>query len=264
LTSNLFAKDLDEKLLKFEKRRISKNSQIKLKDIKLSFKKDLKNGWFGYVYGISVTIKGKNIDAKDIIFSNGDMISPDLINLKNNISFKRLMYPILDEKYYKKRFLIAGDLNASHKMVVFSDPLCPICTEVVPELIKDVNKNPNKLALFYIHMPLDMHPTAKTIAKAIILGKKNNIKDIEYLTYTADFEKDFDPYSETDNKKVLKIFNKKLNTNFTMQQLNAKDINDELKLELDLSDKAMIQGTPTLFFDGAIDPTRDKYTKFIK
>jgi hypothetical protein len=264
LNVNILAKTIEEKLLKFEKNRISRNRQLKLKDIKLFFKKDLKNGWTGYVFNVNVNIKGKDVDAKDIIFSNGEMISPDLINLKTNINFKRLMYPKLTAKYYDEKFLIAGDFNAPHKMVVFSDPLCPNCIDTVPELIKDVNKNPKTIALFYIHMPLDIHPTAKTLTKAMILAHKKNIKDVEYKVYTANFEKDFDAYSQTDEKKVLGFFNKKLNTNFTLDDINSKEIVNELNLGLKLSQDAIIQGTPTVFFDDEIDPLRNKYLKYLK
>ncbi len=264
-STNLFAKTFEEKLIKFEKQRVARNPRIKINEVKLFFKKDLKqDGWVGYVFDIALEAKGKKINVKDMLFSNRKMIAPDLINIKNNISFKRLMYPKLDSKYYDKKFLIAGDASAKHKMVVFSDPLCPNCVNTIPELIRDVKKNPKKIALYYIHMPLSMHPTAKTLVKASIFAHKKGIKNVDYKVYTAEFEKDFDAYKEKDNKKVLAIFNKKLKTNFTMKQINSKEIKDELKYGLKLSDDALVQGTPTIFFDGEIDPMRNKYLKYIK
>ena len=265
LLTTINAKTLEEKLIRFEKSRVSKNSRIKLKDIKIFFKKDLKqDGWIGYVFDLSIEVKGKKIKVKDILFSNGNIITPELTNINTNISYKRLMYPKLTSKYYDKKFLIAGNIDAKHTMVVFSDPLCPNCTNVVPELIRDVKKNPNKIALYYIYMPLDMHPTAKLLTKASIIAHINGIKDIEYKVYTANFEKDFDPYKEKDEKKVLKLFNKKFNTNITMAEIDSKTIKDKLKYGLKLSDEAMVQGTPTIFFDGKIDPMRNEYLKYIK
>jgi phosphate transport system protein len=58
------------------------------------------------------------------------------------------MYPKIGKQYYKEEYLIAGDREAKHKLLVFSDPLCPNCTTVLPELIKDANKNPKILALY--------------------------------------------------------------------------------------------------------------------
>ena len=61
--------DVDNKILKFEKRRISQNPRIKLKDIKLYLKKDINEGnWKGYVFDISLKLGKKDIKIKDIIF----------------------------------------------------------------------------------------------------------------------------------------------------------------------------------------------------
>ncbi len=265
LITSLNANKIEEEILKFEKNRISKNKRIKLKSIKLFFKKDLKqNGWVGYVFDLSLTVQEKDIKVKDILFSDGTMIATELISIKNRQSFKKIMYPKLTSKYYEDKFLIAGNKNAKYKMVVFSDPLCPNCIDVVPELIQDVKRNPSIIALYYIHMPLDMHPTAKTLVKASILAHKKGMKDIDYKVYTAEFENDFDAYDEKNQQKVLDLFNKRFKTDFTMKQINMQDIKDELKYNLQLAEDAMVQGTPTIFFDGKIDPMRNKYLKYIK
>jgi len=263
--TNLSAKTLEEQLIKYEKQRVARNPNVKINSINLHFKKDLKHdGWIGYVYNINVEVKGKKVDAKDTIFSNGSLITSSLTNLKTKIDYKRLMYPTLTKKYYDKKFLIAGNSNAKHKMVVFSDPLCPNCINTIPELINDAKKYPKQIALYYIHMPLDMHPTAKTLVKASILAHHQGIKDIDYKVYTAEFEKDFDAYEEKDEQKVLDLFNKRFKTNFTMKQINSDDIKEELKYNEKLTDDALVQGTPTVFFDNEIDPMRNKYLKYLK
>ena len=265
LSTSLLSSTLDDKILKYEKKRISKNKRIKLKDVKLFLEKDLKqDGWIGYVFDVSINIQGKDINVKDILFSNGKMIAPDLINIEYGQSFKKMMYPKLTSKYYDKRFLIAGDKNSKHKIVVFSDPLCPNCIDMMPNLIKDIQKNPKQLSLYYIPMPLDMHPTAKLISKASIIAKKQGVKYVTYKVYTANFEEDFDAYEERDNQKVLNIFNKKLNTKITMKQINSQELKRDIQYSSKLSDDAMVQGTPTMFFDGEIDPMRNKYIQYIK
>jgi protein-disulfide isomerase len=174
------------------------------------------------------------------------------------------MYPTLSKKYYDKKYLIAGDKNAKHTIVIFSDPLCPNCIDTMPELIRNVKKNPLLVSLYYIHMPLDMHPTAKLIVKATMIAKRQDIKDIDYKVYTANFEDNFDPYKEKNKKKVLDIFNKKFNTKITMKQIDSEELNKEIKYDLKLADDALVQGTPTIFFDGMIDSMRNKYLKYLK
>ena len=267
-TSVFASTKTDELILKYEKKRVSsvlKRQKIKLDKISIALKKDLKyKGWYGYAFNLSFKVKGKAINRKDFIFTDGTLIAPDLINLKTKRSFKDIMYPELTSKYYDKSFLIAGNKTAKHKIVVFSDPLCPNCTDLMPELIKVVKANPKILSLYYIHMPLNMHPTAKTLVKASILAHKKGMKDIDYKVYTAEFENDFDAYEEKNHEKVLKIFNKKFKTNFTMKQINDPKIKQKLQNDLKMADEAFVNGTPTVFFDGVIDKSRTKYEKYLK
>ena len=141
LITSLWSSNIDNTVTAYEKKRISRNSQIKLKSLKLFFKKDLKqNGWVGYVFDITINVKGKDINIKDILFSNGTMIAPELMSIKTKQSFKKMMYPKLSSKYYDEKYLIAGDKKAKHTIVIFSDPLCPICIETVPQIIKNIKE----------------------------------------------------------------------------------------------------------------------------
>jgi hypothetical protein len=263
--SNLYADKIEDKILKFEKTRISKNKRIKLKDIKLFFKKDLNQGsWKGYVFDVTISVQKKEINIKDIIFSDGVMIAPELINIDTKQSFKKIMYPTLDVKYYNREYLIYGNKFSKHSITIFSDPLCPICVDVVPEIIDNIRKSKKDIAIYYIPMPLNMHPTAKLIVKAALLAQKAGIKDIDYKVYTAHFDNEFDAYEEKDEEKVLKIFNKKFKTNFTMKEINSERLNNKIKHSLKLSGDALVNGTPTIFFDGKIDQTREKYLRYLK
>lgn len=266
LSTSIFASsDINEKkLLSYEKQRVSQNPQVQLKEIKLAFKKELEDGWKGYVFALELNYNGKDIKTNDILFSNGKFVTSEL-KYPTGLDLKRTLHPELDSRYYDKKLLIAGNSDAKHKLVVFSDPLCPNCTSLMPELIKDVEAHPKKLALYYVVMPLDrLHPTARTLAKAAKIAKEQGVKDVDYKVYTAGFEKYFDPYEEKDNQKALDAFNKVLKTNITLAQVNSQKVNEELETSIKLSDDAMIQGTPTLFFDGDVDLTRSKYKDVIK
>jgi hypothetical protein len=113
-------------------------------------------------------------------------------------------------------------------------------------------------------MPLDMHPTAKTISKASIVAKQMGIKNVDYKVYNTNFGKYYNQYEERDNKKALRYFNKLFNIHLTLKDLDKPSIKAQIKEDLKMSDDALVKGTPTLFLDGEIDITRSKYEKYIK
>ena len=269
LSTSIFANaKMDELVLKYEKKRVSdalKRQNIKLDNISIILKKDLKyNGWYGYAFNLTFKVKDKVINQKDFLFSDGTLMAPDLLRLKSKRSLKDIMYPKLSKEYFSKKHLIAGNPNAKHTMVIFSDPLCPICIEEVPDIMKKVMDNPKNIALYYYHMPLEMHPTAKTLAKASIIASKNGIKNVDYKLYKKDFSNFYDTYAQKNHKIALKHFNKVFKTKITMKQINDPKIEKQLQYDLKMADKAFVNGTPTVFFDGVIDKSRSKYEKYLK
>jgi thiol:disulfide interchange protein DsbC len=267
-TSLLATEKIDADILKYEKSKISnilKRQKIELNDISIVLKKDLKqDGWYGYVFNLAFTVKGKKLSQKDTLFTNGKLITPELINAKTKRSFKDMLFPKLGKKYFDKKHLIAGNVNAKHTLVLFSDPLCPICIDEVPSIIKNIIDNPKNIALYYYHLPLDMHPTARILSKASMIATKMGMKDVDYKIYSTDFSNFYDAYAEKDNQIALDSFNKTFKTNITMNQINDESLNKQLEYDIDMSEKAFVNGTPTLFFDGEIDKTRIKYEKYLK
>lgn len=72
--------------------------------------------------------------------------------------------------------LVMGDANASHKVVVFTDPDCPYCGKLHTELKKVLSER--KDIAFYIKlMPLPMHPEARWKAQTMLCS--NSIKLLE-------------------------------------------------------------------------------------
>jgi len=271
LSSGLFADaKLDKLLIKYEKQRIGKQLARmggELHKVEIVLKKDLKtDGWFGYTMNLDFTLQGKKLSQKDTIFSNGNMISTDLININNKVSFKHFMYPTLTKEFYNKKHLIAGNHNAKNKLVVFSDPLCPICIDEMPFLMKKIIDNPKNIALYYYHMPLQMHPTAKVLSKASILATKQGTKNVDYKIYQANFpdKYKFDAYKEKNEQKVLDFFNKEFGTKLTMAQINDPKLDKMLAYDEKMSAKAFVNGTPTVFFNGEYDMTRSKFEKYLK
>ncbi len=274
LSSSLYANSYDAKILKYEKKRVSHllaRIQGKLKAVNIALKKNIKqDGWIGYVFTLDMKIKGKVVSQKDFLFAKGNLIAPELIDLKTNKSYKDQMFPTLSIKFYNKQHLIAGRSNAKHSLVLFSDPLCPICLDEVPNLIKTVKKHPTLFALYYYPMPLDMHPTAKTFVKAAYIAHKQGIKDIDYKLYNYNriqfngFKPFYDQYKEKNNQKALDYFNKYFKTNITMSEIDEPKWETKLVKDLNMAEDAFAQGTPTLYLDGIIDKSREKYKKYLK
>ena len=259
LSVSLYANS-DNTILEFEKKRVAQNPNVTVKDVTINTKKELPlNGWNGYIMDVKVNLQGKDVNAKDIIFSDGKYISLDLIDAATGKSLKELVTPNLSENYYDKSKLIAGNHNAKDKIVIFSDPLCPFCIDYVPEVIKYVQKNNDTLALYYYHYPLlGLHPAAGILVKLIDIAKEKGIKDAELKAYQIDWEKHFDSKS-TDDKKILEAFNKEFKTTIKAEELNADKINSVIEKDISMGEEAMVAGTPTIFINGVKDSSRIKY-----
>lgn len=255
----------DENIIAFEKNRISQNPNVKVIDIKINTKKELPvAGWNGYILDVKANVQGKDIDAKDIVFSDGRYVAPDLIDTKNGKSLKDLVTPNLTANYYDKAKLIAGNHNAKDKVVVFSDPLCPFCMDYVPDVIKHVQKNADKIALYYYHFPLlRLHPAAGPLSKIMDVAKQKGMKDIELKVYTADWEKYFNS-KETDEKKILEAFNKEFKTTITLAEIQNKKVKEHIDNDIKMGDEVMVQGTPTIFVNGVKDSMKDKFLQLGK
>ncbi|RXJ95133.1 disulfide bond formation protein DsbA [Malaciobacter molluscorum] len=259
LFSSIYANSLDDKIISFEKKRFSSNKRVEIKDLSISMKKELPlKGWYGFVIDVNAQIANKNLNAKDILFSNGEVVAPELVNIKTGKSFKDLMTPELTSIYYSKKRLIAGNDSAKDKLVVFSDPLCPFCIEYIPNVIEYVKKH-DDIALYYYHFPLlQLHPASKTIVEAMLVAKQKGIKDVELKVYKANFAKQVDA-EEKDKNKILKVFNKLLNTDIKLSELNNKAIDEEVFTDINMGENVMVEGTPTIFVNGKQDKTKLEY-----
>lgn len=258
LSASLFAND--EVVIDFEKKRVSQNPNVEVNSVTVNTKKELPvSGWNGYILDVSANVQGKAINAKDIIFSDGKYISLDLIDAKTGKSLKDFVTPNLTDQYHDKSKLIAGNHNAKDKIVIFSDPLCPFCMDYVPDVINYVNKNKDKVALYYYHFPLlGLHPAAAPLSKLIEVAKHKGIKDVELKVYKTNWEQYFDAKS-VDEKKILEAFNKEFKTTIKLEEITSKEINESLQKDIAMGEEVMVQGTPTVFVNKEKDSSRQKY-----
>jgi len=256
--------DIDKKVSSFLEKAIAPNENYKFEKITILKKDDLKDnqGWKVYFVRIDLSLikqEGKKVSVNDIVFTNGKILSKDFLDLNNGKSIKNSLSLDMDVTAYNKEHLLAGNFNAPHKIVIFSDPLCPFCMDFVPEVIVDVEKNPETFALFYYHFPLNIHPAAPTLVKAMIVAEEKGDKGIVKKVYDEVFD-----LKTTDEKFILDAFNKAFNTNITLEEINQEHVLKKLKLDQELATNLMVNGTPTIYLNGKKDDTKTSYRKLIK
>ncbi len=253
----------DDDIINFEKKRISLTTSLDMKNIKIFLKQKVEvDGWNAYVLSLQLKSDEREFETKDILFSDGKAITTELYDPKTSRSYKEKIEIKLPQSVYDDSHIIAGNKDAKHKVVLFSDPLCPFCIEYVPEVISFVKNNPTKIALYYFHFPLvNIHPSAMILSQAMIkLHLDNKIDNMEIKTYQAKFENSFDP-RETNPKIVLDAFNKALNSKLSLDDINQKVVLDILKKDMKVASDSLVSGTPTVFINGKIDKTRNAYKK---
>ena len=262
LSSSLQAGVTDKSIEEFLKNSFSANKGIKSLEIKVVSRTDIKkmNGWEALVVDVFAILKkdGRNVKQKMIWFSNGEVITQDLVDLGTGESLKSLVSPKFEKEYYKKSNLIYGNANAKHKVVIFSDPLCPFCRNYVPEAINHMKKQPNKYAVYYFHFPLpSLHPAAVELVKAAYVAEAQGRKDVVLNLYKVKLD---DP-RERNVSKILKAFNKTFGTNVSASDIKKDYVSKHYADDMKVADALMVQGTPTVFFDGEIDKSKKKYLK---
>ena len=258
------ANELDAKVTTFLQKSIAPNENYTFDKVEILKKEAMKEmpEWMVYFIRIDLNLTkqaGKQLSVNDIIFTNGTILSKDFSELKSGRSIKGNYSLDIDASAYNKEHLLAGNLNAPHKIVVFSDPLCPFCMDFLPEVIADVEANPSTFALFYYHFPLNIHPASPTLVKAMILAEEQGDHEIVKKVY-----KEFLDIKESDEKVVLELFNKALKKNFTLDQINQAHILQQLSNDEALANALMVNGTPTVYLDGKKDDTKRSYRKLMK
>ncbi len=262
LGSGLFASE-GVSIEKFLKKSFSRNRGIVSLDVKVVNKVKLKKmqGWSAYIVDIDALVRSKpknrHVKQKMIWFSNGSLITQDLVDMKSGKSLQDSVKPKFKETQYKKENLLYGNADAKHKVAIFSDPLCPFCKRYVPKAIKYMRKYPNDFAIYYFHRPLEaIHPASLPLVKASIAAELKGIKDVVLKVYDVKISS-----REKDIHKILKAFNKVMKTDLKPSDLNSPSVLKRFKSDQKIIDDLMVGGTPTVFFDGEMDKSRQKYKK---
>ncbi len=254
----------DSDVIDYVKKKLGHNPNVKINSVKIEDKLPISGikGWSAYVMGLDINLtRGKQtrrINFEDILFVSKQLITSELVDRKSGHDVRSMIQPKMPSDIYDQSHLLYGNPNAPHKIILFSDPLCPFCRMYVPGLLQGVKTNPDKMALYYYHLPLEaLHPTSMTLVRVMELAQKEGRYDIVEKMYQIKI----DPQLK-DEKKILAIVAKETGYKVTPEQIHQPWIDKKLGKDRIMARKLLVTGTPTVFFDGKKDVTREKYKKF--
>jgi len=261
ISTSLFAASNSE-VESFLKKNLSKNPAISSLEVKVVEKMPLKEmkGWDAFIVALEAKVnqQGKEREVKQriIYFANDTVITSELTDLKSGKNLRDSVAPKFKAEYYAKGNLISGNENAAHKVVIFSDPLCPFCRQYVPDAIEYMAKHPETFAVYYYHFPLErLHPAAPTLCRAAVAAELQGRKDVILDLYKVGTEIS----RETNEEKILEAFNKTVNTNLKVADLHAKAVDAQMEHDQGVTEALMVGGTPTVYFDDEKDGTKNRY-----
>jgi len=253
----------DNKLLvKYVKKNVVKNPEVKVNGVTVLESKTIEAlpGWTVLLTTMDLTYQKKEIHAPETMFIKDGLITGHLINLKTGNDYRNEIKPTVPTSMYNDAHLLFGNKNAKHKVLIFSDPQCPFCQDVVPEIFKAARENPTTLAVYYYHLPLlRIHPVSDVLTRVMYVAQHEGKIDMVEKLYSLKINA-----RETNVTKILAAVKKHANYDVTAAQIDAKKVKAAIKADCDAAGKMMVSGTPTVYIDGQWDKMRNGYEKLIK
>jgi len=262
VTLSATAQPDNKQLLKYIKKAVVKNPQVKVKGVTVIESKTHEKlpGWTILLTTMDLEYQKKEIHAPEMMFIKDGLVTGHLVDLKTGNDYRDNIKPSVPASYYDDAHLLFGNKDAAHKVLIFSDPQCPFCQEVVPAVFKAAKENPTKLAVYYYHLPLlRIHPVSDILTRVMHVAQHEGKMDVVEKIYSLKI----DP-KETDMTKILAAVKTHTGYTVTAAQVNAKSVKAAIKADADAAGKMMVSGTPTIYIDGEWDKMRDGYKKLIK
>lgn len=248
-------------LVKYIKKSVVKNPQVEVKGITLIESKTHKDlpGWTVLLTTMDLEYQGKEIHAPETMFVKDGLITGHLVNLKTGNDYRDDIKPTVPKSYYDAAHLLFGNQDAKHKVLIFSDPLCPYCQKIVPDIFNAAKKNPTKMAVYYYHLPLlRIHPASDVVTRVMHIAQHEGKADVVEKLYSLKIDA-----KETDTTKILSAIKAHTGYSITAVQVDKQKVKDALKADEAAAGKMMVAGTPTIYIDGEWDKNRDGYKKLI-
>jgi len=264
IAATLIAGAAEFNLENFVKNTLIQNPRIKVEKIIPVAEQPLEGrpGWKAYMFTMDLTIGKKKQQVPEMIFVNPEknLAAMSLIDMKTGQDLRNTIKPDMPASFYDKKHLVAGNPDAANKVVVFSDPQCPFCIGYVPGLVREIKAHPDKVALYYYHMPLlRLHPVSDTLTKAMEHLQSQGKTDEAMKIYKLKI----DPRLK-DEKKILAEVKKQLRIELKPEEINRPENRAAVKEDMKKAASMMVRGTPTVYFNGKYDPSREAYKKVLK
>jgi thiol:disulfide interchange protein DsbC len=262
LTLSSYGADVDKKqLLRYMNDAVIKNPDAKAIDVEIYESREPKElkGWSALFTKMKIDFKGEKVDVPELIFIKDGLATSTLVDLNTRKDYSSELKPTVQTSMYDAHHLLAGNSNAKHKIILFSDPLCPFCREVFPRMIKAVKAHPEVFALYYYHMPLTrIHPGVETLTRIMILAQQDKKLDVIEKIYAMQLH-----VNPKDPKAIIDAVAKETGYSVSLDQINSKKVNDALQKDKDAALHMMVGGTPTVYLDGKWDKIRETYMNYI-
>jgi protein-disulfide isomerase len=264
IAASVIANAAEFNLEDFVRHTLVKNPRIKVGKVQEIAHQPLEGrpDWTAYMFTMDLAIGKKKQQIPEMVFVNPKegLATMSLIDLKTGQDLRNTIKPKMPVSFYDKKHLVAGNADAPHKIVVFSDPQCPFCLGYLPGLLKDVRAHPDKVALYYYHMPLvRLHPVSETLTRVMehlqSQGKADEAMKLYHLKINP---------RETNEKKILAEVKKQLGIDLKPEDIDKPEYKAAVKADMDKAASMMVRGTPTVYFDGQYDPTRSAYKQYLK
>ncbi len=249
-------------LLKYVKKNVVKNPQVEVKNITIVETKQHKDlpGWDILLTTMDLKYQKKDIHAPEMIFIKDGMATGHLVDLKTGRDYRNEIKPTVPASLYDDAHLLFGNKDAKHKILIFSDPQCPFCQDIIPEIFKAARENPTTLAVYYYHLPLlRIHPVSDVLTRVMHVAQHEGKADMVDKIYSLKIDA-----RETDVTKILAAVKKHANYVVTPAQIDDKKVKAAMKADAAAAGQMMVSGTPTIYIDGEWDKMRNGYEKLIK
>lgn len=212
-----------------------------------------------------VVVNGGDISLVDSILLNDDYsISPETDETKKVIDRARDTFKTrVPEKLYDDGHLLFGNKDAKHKVLLFSDPLCPHCRGVVPVVMSFAKNNPSEMALYYYHKPLVGNGNMSMLIMSVMeMAIKSGKKDLLPLFYSMKIpNKGKDILANLIN--IHAAVKRDIGFDYDMRAVFPPDIKKKMKIDVNRGIELGIYGTPTFFINGEWDFDRSRIAKMI-
>ena len=242
----------DEQLVAIAHQSVAQNPTVTLKDARVIRRMPLAAaaGWESLQLEFDLDVRQgesvRSLTTTELWFAGKNTVAPELIRLPDGRTLKHSIKGEVTPAHTRADRLIAGKADAKYRLIVFSDPLCPACKKVVPDLIRLAQKHPDKVAIYYYHKPVST--LSPVLMKAALALKSAGVKGADLGLYEKSFE-----VTSPDEMAALSAFNKAFGSDLSLADINTPAILEHMNVDAKAAGELLILGTPTVFVNGVFD-----------